>query len=66
VHAVLDREDICLATSTASGKSLAFISAAIERLLRDSTARVLALHPARALIQDQADSSAPGLTTNSV
>lgn len=45
--------DVCLATSTASGKSLVFQAAAAHLLLTDRGARVLALYPARALIQDQ-------------
>jgi len=45
--------DICLATSTASGKSLAFQTAALDLLLRDRFAKVVALYPAKALIQDQ-------------
>jgi len=50
---VLDSQDLCLATSTASGKSLVFMSAAADRLKRDPDARILALYPAKALIQDQ-------------
>jgi DEAD/DEAH box helicase domain-containing protein len=45
--------DICLATSTASGKSLVFQTAALDLLLRDRFAKVIALYPAKALIQDQ-------------
>ena len=45
--------DICLATSTASGKSLVFQTAALDLLLRDRFAKVVALYPAKALIQDQ-------------
>ena len=48
-------EDICLATSTASGKSLVFMATALNILLRDRFARVVALYPAKALIQDQLD-----------
>ena len=55
IDAVLDGRDICLATSTASGKSLVFMTVAAELLLKDSSARVLALYPARALIQDQVE-----------
>src|SRR5688572_5770098 len=46
-------EDICLATHTASGKSLVFMAAALNMLLRDRFAKVVALYPAKALIQDQ-------------
>src|SRR5262249_10602694 len=45
--------DICLATATASGKSLVFQAAALNLLLRDRFAKVVALYPAKALIQDQ-------------
>jgi DEAD/DEAH box helicase domain-containing protein len=48
-------EDVCLATPTASGKSLVFMSASVDLLLRDRSARILALYPAKALIQDQLD-----------
>ncbi len=45
--------DVCLATPTASGKSLVFMTAALHLLQTQPRARVLALYPARALIQDQ-------------
>lgn len=47
--------NVCLATSTASGKSLAFMAVAGHLLASNPTARVLALYPARALVQDQID-----------
>lgn len=50
---VLDGHDLCLATPTASGKSLVFMTATADRLKRDPEARSLALYPAKALIQDQ-------------
>jgi DEAD/DEAH box helicase domain-containing protein len=53
LQAFLDGSDVCLATSTASGKSLVFMAAATDLLLTDSRATVLALYPAKALIQDQ-------------
>lgn len=46
-------DDICLATATASGKSLPFMACAADLLLRDPNARVLVLYPARALLRDQ-------------
>ncbi|HOV93298.1 MAG TPA: DEAD/DEAH box helicase [Spirochaetales bacterium] len=49
----LEGNDVCLATGTASGKSLVFITAAIHLLLSDPAAKVLAFYPARALIRDQ-------------
>jgi DEAD/DEAH box helicase domain-containing protein len=53
VQAVHDGRDACLATSTSSGKTLAFQAAAADVLGADPKARVLVLYPARALIQDQ-------------
>jgi DEAD/DEAH box helicase domain-containing protein len=53
IDAILDGKDVCLATSTASGKSLVFMTASIDLLLRDPSAKILALYPARALIKDQ-------------
>ena len=53
IEAVLAGDDVCLSTSTASGKSLVFIAAAAHMLLADPAARILALYPAKALIQDQ-------------
>ncbi len=47
--------DVCLTTSTASGKSLVFMAGAAELLLRDPNAKVICLYPAKALIQDQLD-----------
>ncbi len=46
--------DVCLATPTASGKSLVFMSAALDLTLRDPSARALVLYPMRALLHDQA------------
>ena len=53
ISASLSGQDVCLATSTASGKSLVFMATAIHELLQNPQARVLVLYPARALIQDQ-------------
>lgn len=50
---VLKGNDLCLATPTASGKSLVFMTAASDRLRRYPKANTLALYPAKALIQDQ-------------
>jgi len=48
-----DEQDICLATSTSSGKSLTFMTMAADLLKDDSTAKVIAFYPAKALIRDQ-------------
>src|SRR6266849_1658418 len=53
ITAVLSGKDICLSTSTASGKSAVFISNAADVLKRERHARVIAFYPLRALIQDQ-------------
>jgi DEAD/DEAH box helicase domain-containing protein len=45
--------DIVLASATASGKSLPFMAFAAHLAVQDPGSRVLALYPARALIQDQ-------------
>ncbi len=53
IRASLDGADVCVATPTASGKSLIFMSVSAHTLKADPDAKVLALYPARALIQDQ-------------
>lgn len=53
IRSALAGEDVCLATSTASGKSLVFIAFAAHLLLSNSASHVIALYPARALILDQ-------------
>jgi DEAD/DEAH box helicase domain-containing protein len=53
IERVLAGEDVCLATPTASGKSLAFMSVAGHVALTDPEAKVLALYPMKALIRDQ-------------
>jgi DEAD/DEAH box helicase domain-containing protein len=53
IRSILGGEDVCLATSTASGKSLVFMAGAADFLLNHPAARVIALYPARALILDQ-------------
>ncbi len=55
IEAFLRGRNVCLATPTASGKSLAFMAAGAHAALGDASARVLVLYPARALIQDQSE-----------
>ncbi len=55
VQAQLEGRNVCLATSTASGKTLAFHLAALELLERDEGATVLALYPLKALAAEQED-----------
>lgn len=45
--------DVCLATPAASGKSAAFYVAAIETLVKDESARILAIYPLKALGREQ-------------
>lgn len=53
IDALLGGSDVCISTQTASGKSLIFMAAAAEIVLARPANRVLALYPAKALIQDQ-------------
>ena len=49
----LSGHDLCLATSTASGKSLIFMALAAHQLKHNPDSRVIAVYPQRALTQDQ-------------
>ncbi|BDU76017.1 DEAD/DEAH box helicase [Mesoterricola sediminis] len=55
IAAGLAGENLCLATPTASGKSLVFMATALHAVLSRPGTRVLALYPVKALIQDQLD-----------
>lgn len=44
---------LCIATPTASGKTLVFTTVVLDRLLKHPGERALVLYPAKALIQDQ-------------
>lgn len=46
-------DPVCLATGTASGKSLVFQTAALDILARDPQARVMAIYPMKALGNEQ-------------
>lgn len=46
-------QNVCLATSTASGKSLAFQAAGLDALCREAESVVLALYPQRSLGNEQ-------------
>jgi DEAD/DEAH box helicase domain-containing protein len=50
---VFSGENVCLATSTASGKSAVFYAAAIREMAHHPAARVFALYPSRALTAEQ-------------
>jgi DEAD/DEAH box helicase domain-containing protein len=53
IQLACEGKSICIATPTASGKTLVFTSYAVSHLLQSAGSVVLALYPARALIQDQ-------------
>lgn len=53
IAASLGGDDVCLATATASGKSLVFMAVAVHHLVLDRRAVALAIYPTRALIADQ-------------
>lgn len=53
IRVALSGRDVCLATPTASGKSLVFMTVAAQLALANASARILAIYPAKALIQDQ-------------
>ncbi|MBW2005319.1 MAG: DEAD/DEAH box helicase, partial [Deltaproteobacteria bacterium] len=53
IEVAMGGEDVCLATSTASGKSLVFMAIATDMIIRNKSTKILALYPARALMQDQ-------------
>ena len=53
LNALLEGHNVCLTTSTASGKSLVFYIAGIELLSRDPTSTVLAIYPLKALTDEQ-------------
>lgn len=55
VEMAIDGSDVCLATPTASGKSLVFMAVTAHLLKQNPSKRILALYPAKALIQDQLD-----------
>ncbi len=53
VTAALDGEDVCVVTSTASGKTLCYNLPVLDTILDDPRARALYLFPTKALSQDQ-------------
>ncbi len=53
VGAVLEGEDVCVVTSTASGKTLCYNLPVLHTILGDPRARALYLFPTKALSQDQ-------------
>ena len=55
IRQVLDGEDVCIVTGTASGKTLCYNVPVVQAILDDPQARALYLFPTKALAQDQLD-----------
>lgn len=53
LYHLLKRKNVLLSTKTASGKSLVFMSFAIDKLLKSPDSRIMVLYPTKALIEDQ-------------
>ncbi len=53
INAALAGQNVVVATSTASGKTLCYYVPVLEALARDPLARALCLYPTKALAQDQ-------------
>jgi len=53
IQEYLDGNNVCLATRTASGKSVAFYVAGIEELVQNPNANIIAIYPTRALGNEQ-------------
>ena len=55
IAALIGGEDVAVSTGTSSGKSEIYLAAGADTVKASGARRVLALYPARALIQDQMD-----------
>src|SRR3989304_1912785 len=55
IDSVMTGDHVCLATGTASGKSLVFYVAALEHLAKHPKSKILALYPLKALAKEQED-----------
>jgi len=53
VEAFDSGQDVCLATGTASGKSLVFQTCSVELLSKQCDSRILAIYPLKALANEQ-------------
>jgi len=53
IDSVIKGEHVCLATGTASGKSLVFYVAALELLAKHPKSKILAIYPLKALAKEQ-------------
>ncbi len=55
IKSLMNHENVCLTTGTASGKSLVFYTAAVEHLVRNTRSRIIAIYPLKALGKEQED-----------
>ena len=55
IDSVINCDHVCLATGTASGKSLVFYVAALEHLAKRPKSKILAIYPLKALAKEQED-----------
>jgi len=53
IRSAKEGKNVCISTGTASGKTLAFQIAAIERLAHDQSSRIMAIYPMKALGREQ-------------
>jgi len=53
LDSVTASSNVCLATGTASGKSLVFYVAALEHLIRNPKSKIIAIYPLKALAKEQ-------------
>jgi len=69
IQAFINGENVCLTTGTASGKSLPFYIAGMETLMKNPSAKIVAIYPMKALGTEQEERwrktvNAAGLTVN--
>ncbi len=55
VERILDGQDVCIVTGTASGKTLCYNLPVVQAILSDPRSRAIYLFPTKALAQDQLD-----------
>jgi len=55
IDSLIKGDHVCLATGTASGKSLVFYVAALEHLAKHPKSKILAIYPLKALAKEQED-----------
>lgn len=53
IKAYLDGKNVCLTTGTASGKSMVFYLMGIEEIIKNPSAKILAIYPLKALGKEQ-------------